>query len=154
VSQSSLLVGNTIGGLDAGRASDYRNKRDVVLSPLPWLVILIAHQSWGYTRRAAALHPRLLFPWRLWRKKANVSMVNILRSNGSFRGGCPVFHSGFLWGGYADISACLNFIGALAAIRGSHARIRCSRKPMRNASLAINTSFFHLIASDPVSTVS
>jgi hypothetical protein len=47
----------------------------------------------GVTRRAAALHPRLLLLWRLRRKKVNGNMVNILRSKWMFPGerlDCPL----------------------------------------------------------------
>jgi hypothetical protein len=40
----------------------------------------------GVKRRSAALNPRLLFPWRLRRKKANGSMVNIFRAKWKFPG--------------------------------------------------------------------
>jgi hypothetical protein len=62
--------GSAAGGLDAGRAADYTNKRDVVLSPLLGLFIFLLFNP-GVARRAAALHPRLLLLWRLRRKKAN-----------------------------------------------------------------------------------
>jgi hypothetical protein len=44
--RSSLLVGNTMGGLDAEGAADYLNKRDIVLSPRRGFAFL-AFQSWG-----------------------------------------------------------------------------------------------------------
>ena len=57
----SLIVGNTIGGLAAERAADYTSKRDVVLSPLAGLVILIDHQSWGCAPRCGA-SPQAIAP--------------------------------------------------------------------------------------------
>jgi hypothetical protein len=60
------------------------------------------------------------------------------------------FYSGFLRGACMDMSACLNFLEDFVAKRSSHARIRRSRKPIRNVDLAIDAISFQLIISHPV----
>jgi hypothetical protein len=62
--QSSLPVGNTMGGLDAERATDYTNKGDIVPSPLPGLLIFLLFNP-GVAHCFAALHPRLIWSDRV-----------------------------------------------------------------------------------------